>query len=141
LEFLLKKNAHMVGSACATSFAYRGVMYYGMATPRTQGCNRIIHPDMLAEISAAIDDQDFDVITEENALINYIGNAVVFANTIYDLYQLIPERINEVLDHVNSNIFNRLENLSEDQIQKFKEDNRQGILAFKRLFLTRLLLS
>ena len=140
MEQLIQENSARLGGV-SQSFMYKGIMYYGWNCFPSRGLNRLIHPDMLAQISAAIDEEDFDVVIEENCLMNFIGQVLVAAQHMQDVYALIPERIQEPLQRVNHDAFNMGQPMSEAMISQFKQDNATGLNAFKRLFLMRLLLA
>jgi hypothetical protein len=142
IEEAIAKNTRLLGDVSPT-FIYKGVIYQAWYYGRQKGFawNRQIHPDALADVIFAIDNQDFDVLIEEKKVMNYISNALGISQHVNDLFCLIPDRIHSPIRSINTQYFTIGEPMTEDQLSQFKEDNRSGLIAFKRLFLERLIMS
>jgi len=143
IEEAITKNTRLLGGNVSPTFIYKGVIYQSWYYGRQRGVeyNRQIHPDALADVIFAIDNQDFDVLVEERKVMNYISNTLGISQHINDLLTLIPDRIHSPISQINTQFFNIGEPMTEEQLSQFKEDNRSGLIAFKRLFLERLIMS
>lgn len=140
IDDIIVRNSALLGFS-APSFMYKQTMYtYWNARP-DKGSNRTIHEDILPEIIALIDNEDFDVFEEENRIMTYLSNVISTARCMDDLWELIPSRVSEPLNAINHDVVNMGPPMSEAELDKFKEDNYENYRAFKRLFLEQLLMA
>jgi hypothetical protein len=137
---LAARNAQLLSTPEAT-FMYNGVMYHAWYANIYIGCNKVLHVDLMKEAKELIDSPDFDRTRAERNVLNYVENALVFAQNAEDMYNLIPSRLRSGLNTLNRDVFNIGQPKIEEELNTFKEKNKNGILAFRRLFLERILLN
>ena len=137
---LAAKNAQMLNKPEAT-FMYNGVMYHAWYANIYTGCNKVLHPDLIKEAKELIDSPNFDRVRAERNVLNYVENALIFAEHTEDIYNLIPSRLRSGLNTLNRSVFNISQPKTEEELNTFKEKNKNGILAFQKLFLERILLN
>lgn len=145
LEALIAKNTLYVradlSKDATCSFLYNGVMYKAWHCREKTGLNKLIHPEMLPFISDLFKQEEFEVKEEQLRLMNYIGNSLITAKHTDDLDEMIPSRINQPLRYIDRVVFNIAEPMAIEAIEHFKEINKNGLNAFKKLFLIKLLLA
>lgn len=136
-DLIGKNSALLPGSPM--SFMYKGNMYYHWTASAEKGANREIHPSLLADIKKTLECTDFDEEAERQKTVNYVSNVLVDAGCMDDMYALIPSRLHKVVDAIDSQLFNIAPPMDKDKIQKIREANRIGLIAFERLSLLELL--
>jgi hypothetical protein len=140
LDRIIEKNSELLGNVSPT-FIYNGTRYHASYYMPQRGDNRLIHPDMLQHIRNFTKEEDFSDTVEYTQLMNFIGNAILVANHVNDLFKLLPDRLHKPVYSLISEGFNRGNPLTDAEVNKFRDENITGLKAFGQLFLKQLLLS
>jgi hypothetical protein len=144
---LIQENTHavrndpdtLVGSYISRSFMYKGEFYRNNSYPQPSD-NRIIHPSMMKKIVAFMDKKDFNLEEQRQRIQNYIINVLLFAKHSYDVDELIPSKFRSNWYNITS-LFNIGSPATPEELDKFRFNNKAGLVEFKRMFLEELLMA
>jgi len=141
--FLLAlQNQHLLG--CDTNtFIHDGIWYSAGHPVRAHDGykpNRILHPDLQEEVETLLR-KGFEITTQQEILHTHFGQVLVTARTKNDLRELLPYPLHKMIDMVDVMTFNCGDDLTQEEITQFKQDNLDGIVCLNGMLLLELLLS
>ena len=102
--------------------------------------NRMLHPDLRHEIILILQ-QEFEATMQQGILQIHFGQVLITARRKQDLTELLPYPLHDMVNMVDRETFHCGPALLQDEINKFKEDNNDGITCLNCMLLLELLLS
>jgi hypothetical protein len=124
------------------SFMYRNQWYAAIPIlkPREMAdWNRLLHPSLIKEVKALVDDKDFDDVVEESKLVGFFNNILGAVQHLEDLDNIIPSSF-QFVSGIKADIFNIGPPLGEKEVERLKAENQEGIQSLNKLAMRELLL-
>jgi len=142
MYLLALQNQSLLG--CETNtFLHDGIWYSAGNPVKTVGDykpNRILHNDLKGEVIALLQ-KGFEATTQQGILQIHFGQVLVTARTKNDLRELLPYPLHEMIDMVDSYTFDCGDDLTQEEITQFKQDNLDGIVCINGMLFLELLRS
>ena len=142
---LAVENQNILGCAHPT-FIFNAKWYvspYNTILPengRRNDFNRILHVSLMEQAQQIIDNASFDSLVIKTKIENFINKTLEISNSIADLQSLLPDCLQLPSDSVLSSVFSG-DNLPQEKIDKFLQDNQSAYNAIKQIFMTDLLMA
>ncbi len=135
-----RDTAYSNGMYISQSFMYKGEFYRINPYYSDPTHNRIIHPSMMKKIVAFMDKKDFNLEEQRQRIQNYIINVLLFSKHAYDVDELIPRQFRNSF-YIDMALFNIGSPATPEELDKFRFNNKAGLVEFKRMFLEELLMA
>jgi hypothetical protein len=143
---LLLENQSLL--QCSTpSFVYNHTWYSTQAIPTGYGAsatmrkwNREIHEVVLPKVMELLDPEDFENMRKKATISNFFSTILPLINHVDDLKQLVPDFWISKLPPIDAKLFNQADPMTAAEIERLKEETKEGFDHLKMLAMRHLLL-